>query len=65
MKLTDDGATQSNIAAKVNVTGDSEMVELDDLGDLLETLLELLNLNWIITKTDPAFSPLEDNCLDL
>lgn len=43
-RLTDDGATQSNVAAKVDITGDSEMVKLNDLGDLLEALLELLDL---------------------
>ena len=43
---TDDGAPQGDVAAKVDVAGDGEMVELDDLGDLLEALLELLDLLW-------------------
>lgn len=35
---------QGDVAAKVHVAGDGQMVELDDLGDLLEPLLELLDL---------------------
>lgn len=42
--LTDDGPTERNVAAKVNITGYSQVVQLEDLGDLLETFLELLDL---------------------
>lgn len=41
---TDDGSPEGHITAEVNVAGDSKMVELDNLGDLLEALLELLDL---------------------
>ena len=43
-KHTDDGASESDVATEVDVAGNGEMVELDDLGDLLEALLELLDL---------------------
>ena len=35
---------QRHVAPEVHVTGHREMVELEDLGDLLEPLLELLDL---------------------
>ena len=41
---TDDGAAQGHVAPKVNITSDSQMVELENLRDLLEPLLELGNL---------------------
>ena len=40
----DDRAAQGDVAPEVHVAGDGEMVELNDLGDLLEALLELLDL---------------------
>ena len=39
-----DRPAQRHVAPEVDVAGHGEMVELDDLGDLLEPLLELLNL---------------------
>ena len=45
--LTDDGTSQSDVPAKVDVTSDSQVVKLNDLGDLLEALLELLDLLFI------------------
>ena len=48
----DDGTTESDVAAEVDVASDSQVVELDDLGDLLEALLELLNLLEVVTKLD-------------
>lgn len=41
---TDDSATQSDIAAKVDIASHCQVIELDDLRDLLEPLLELLDL---------------------
>lgn len=52
MELTDDGTTKGDIAAEVDVASHSQMVELNDLGDLLEPLLELLNLLEVVTKLD-------------
>ena len=42
--LTDDSATQSDIAAKVDIASHRQVIELDDLRDLFEALLELLDL---------------------
>ena len=43
-KLTDDSAAQRHVASKVDIASDSQMVKFQDLGDLLEALLELLDL---------------------
>jgi len=48
----DDGAAEGDVAPKVDVAGHCQVVQLDDLGDLLETLLELLNLLEVITQLD-------------
>jgi len=48
----DDSAAQSDITPKVHVAGHCQVVQLDDLGDLLEALLELLNLLEVITQLD-------------
>ena len=42
---TNDGSAESDIATEVNVASNSEMIELEDPGNLLESLLELLDLN--------------------
>ena len=43
---------QRDIPSKVDISSDRKMVELDDLGDLLEPLLELLDLLKVVTKLD-------------
>jgi len=43
-RYTDDSSTERNVAAEVDVTRDSQMVQLDDVRDLLEPLLELGDL---------------------
>ena len=40
----DNRPAQGNVLPKVNITSNSQVVKLDDLGYLLEPLLELLNL---------------------
>ena len=47
-----DGTTEGDVAAKVNVTSDSQVIKLDNLGDLLEALLELLDLLEVVTELD-------------
>jgi hypothetical protein len=37
--------TQRHVSPKVNVSGHRQMIELEDLGHLLEPLLELLDLD--------------------
>jgi hypothetical protein len=41
---TDNSTAQSDITAEVYITSNSQMVKLDNLGNLLESLLELLDL---------------------
>ncbi len=41
---TDDGPPKSDVPPKVNITSNSEMIELDDLRDLPEPLLKLGDL---------------------
>lgn len=41
---TYDGATKSDITAEMDVTRDSKMVQVNDLGDFLEPVLEVANL---------------------
>ena len=48
----DDCPAEGNVATKVDVAGDRQMVELDDLGDLLEALLELRNLLEVVAELD-------------
>ena len=36
---------QRHVSPKVNISGDRQMIQLDNLGHLLEPLLELLDLN--------------------
>ena len=49
---TDDSAPQRNVAAEVYISGDSQVIELNDLGDLLEALLELRDLLEVIAELD-------------
>ena len=49
---TDDSASQGHVAAKVHVASDGQVVELGDLGDLLEALLELRDLLEVVTELD-------------
>lgn len=41
----DDSSAKSDVTPKVNVTSYRQMIKLENLGDLLEPLLELLNLH--------------------
>lgn len=43
-ELTDDSPPKCNVAAEVNIPGNSQMVQLDNLRNFLEPLLELRNL---------------------
>ena len=43
-ELTDDRSSQSHIPAKVHISCDSQVIKLDNLRYLLESLLELLDL---------------------
>ena len=49
---TDHGPAQGDIAAKVHVARDSQMIELDDLRDLLEPLLELRDFLEVVPELD-------------
>jgi len=40
----DDSSTKGDVASKVNISGNRQVVKLENLGDLLEPLLELLDL---------------------
>ncbi|KAJ2967831.1 hypothetical protein NUW54_g13394 [Trametes sanguinea] len=48
----DDRSPQRHIAAEVDIARHRQVVELDDLGDLLEPLLELLDLLEVVTELD-------------
>lgn len=52
IERTNDGATESDILAEVDITSDSQVVKLDNGGDLLESLLELSDLLEMITELD-------------
>ena len=49
---TDDGAPQGDVTSEVNIAGDGQVVELDDLRDLLESLLELRDLLKVVAQLD-------------
>lgn len=42
--FTDDSSTKCNVSAKVDVAGDGQMVQIGNFRNLLESLLELRNL---------------------
>ena len=62
--LTNDSATQRHIATKVYISSNRQMVKLQDLGNLLEPLLELLDLFihfislWFTFKKKGAYADL-------
>ena len=49
---TDDSSPESDVPAKVHISSDGKMVELNDLWDLLEPFLELLDFLKVITELD-------------
>ena len=49
---TDYGSTKSDVAAEIPISRYSQMIQLDDLGDLLEPLLEWLNLLEVVSEFD-------------
>ena len=49
---TDYGSTKCDVAAEIPISHYSQMIQLDDLGDLLEPLLELLNLLEVVSEFD-------------
>ena len=50
--LTDNSPTESHVPPKVHIPRHRQMVELDDLGDLLEPLLELRDLLEVVAELD-------------
>ena len=48
----DDGPAQRHVATKVDIARHRQVVELQDLGDLLEALLELRNLLEVVAELD-------------
>ena len=49
---TDNSSAKSDISPEVNVPGNSQMIQFEDLRDLLEPFLELLNFLEMITQFD-------------
>ena len=43
-RLTDDGTTQSDVPTKVDISRHSQMVKVDDMWYLFESLVELFDL---------------------
>ena len=52
MIRTDDRATKSDVTAEANITGDCQVVKLQNLRNLLEPLLELRDLLKVVTELD-------------
>lgn len=48
-RLTNYGAPQSDISAKVDVTSNCEVIELNDFRNLPEPFLELCNLQLLVS----------------
>lgn len=48
----DDSTLQDNASGKVHISGDGEMIELDDLGDGRDALLELCYLLEVCAELD-------------
>jgi hypothetical protein len=42
--------TQRHVSPKINVSGHRQVIQLDNLGDLLEPLLELLDLQIVVVS---------------
>lgn len=49
---TDDSSTKCDVTSKVHISRHSQMIQLDNLGYLLEPLLELLDLLEVVSKFD-------------
>lgn len=49
-KRTDDSSPQCNVPTKVDITRDRQVVKFKNLGNLLESLLELRDLLEVVTK---------------
>ena len=52
MIRTDDRATKSDVTAEANITGDCQVVKLQNLRNLLEPLLELCDLLEMVAQLD-------------
>ena len=52
MIRTDDRATKSDVTPEANITSDRQVVKLQNLGNLLEPLLELCDLLEMVSKLD-------------
>ena len=55
----DDGAAENDVAAERDVTGDGQMVHLEQRGDRLESLLELRNLLGAKVEISKEFETVE------
>jgi len=53
----DDGSLEDNSAAKVDIASNSQMVQLDNVGDAADSLLELCHLLEVTAKLDQRSRP--------
>src|SRR5258708_2142483 len=50
--LTDDSPAKRHVPAEMHVTRNSQVIQLDNLGNLLEPFLELLDLLEVVAELD-------------
>lgn len=52
IRHNDDSPAQGDITAEVHISSDGQVIKLQNLGDLLESLLELLDLLEVVAELD-------------